>query len=417
MPMTRSIYLAVLLSFATSSLHSQTSPEQGFPALANEFVFTTLAFSPTSAMQSGLHRHVDKATGRTLLLDEMLDDFSPASMSRQRAFYEDFRKRLQALPAGTLDAQTQADYEILQNAVAFAFYTMDREQFHKWRPQIYPENLGSALFAPMSLEYADRNTRAQHLAARLEKVPAFIEQAIGNLDASNDVFRRVAIESMEGVAALVKTTGAEFVKGTPSEQRYARAQPAAHAAFERFNTFVRDDLPKRTQRDWRMGRERFAEKFRYYLQVSGTPEDLLRAAEDSLRSARRQMLALAEPLHREWFPGHRHAADDREAYTNSIVSEVMQRIGTEHAHRDSIVQQGQKDVENLSRVVVEKRLLSLTDFSNLRVIPTPPFMRGIYGVAGAVFAPALEPKLSTFYWVTPIDAEWNAERAESKMRE
>ena len=50
-------------------------------------------------------------------------------------------------------------------------------------------------------------------------------------------------------------------------------------------------------------------------------------------------------------------------------------------------------------------------------IASPPFMRGIYGVAGAVFAPALEPNLSTFYWVTPIPSEWKADRAESKMRE
>jgi uncharacterized protein (DUF885 family) len=44
-------------------------------------------------------------------------------------------------------------------------------------------------------------------------------------------------------------------------------------------------------------------------------------------------------------------------------------------------------------------------------------MRGIYGVAGAVFAPALEPKLSSFYWVTPIPAEWPDERVEAKLRE
>jgi hypothetical protein len=129
------------------------------------------------------------------------------------------------------------------------------------------------------------------------------------------------------------------------------------------------------------------------------------------------MLRLAEPLHEQWFPGHRHAADDRDAYTNSIVGEVLARIGSEHASRDSLVEQGMKDVEMLERFVREHRIISLTDFSNIRVIPTPLFMRGIYGVAGAVFAPALQPNLSTFYWVTPISRDWPQERAESKMRE
>src|SRR5262249_48772488 len=51
------------------------------------------------------------------------------------------------------------------------------------------------------------------------------------------------------------------------------------------------------------------------------------------------------------------------------------------------------------------------------IIPTPEFMRGLYAVAGAMFAPPLEPKLSTFYWVTPIPPEWPAEKAEGKLRE
>lgn len=403
--------------FWAAAADGQSSGSSDFVSLANEFVFTTLSFSPSNATQTGLHRYTDKSTGRTLELDQMLDDFSSAGMAKQRAFYQSFRRRLDALPRSAMDAEMQADYEILQNAIAFAFYSMDREQFFKWKPQIYPEILGSALFANMSLEYADRNTRALDLAARLEKVPVFVDQAIANLTASNDVFRRVAIESMDGVRDLVKSTGAEFVKGTPSEARYTKAIPAANAAFDRFNRFVSGALPKRPQRDWRMGKANFAEKFRYYLQVAGTPEQSMRLAEDSLRATRQKMLELAEPLHSEWFQGHRHAADDRDAYLNSIVSEVMQRIGTEHADRDSLVSQAMKDVAMLEKIVVDKRLLSLDDFSNIKVIPTPPFMRGIYGVAGAVFAPALKPELATFYWVTPIPSEWTVERAESKMRE
>ncbi|HVF39879.1 MAG TPA: DUF885 domain-containing protein [Gemmatimonadaceae bacterium] len=411
----RTLTLALIALASTAG--AQGGQNQRFATLANEFVFTTLAFSPSGATQTGLHRYTDPRTGRTLLLDQMLDDFSPAGMARQRAFYENFRTRLARLQLNRLDPQTQADYEVLQNAIGFAFYSMDEEQFFKWKPQIYPENLGSALFSNMSLEYAGKNARARDLAARLEKVPVFIDQAIGNLTASNEVFRRVAIESMDGVRDLVKTTGAEFVRGTPAEQRYTRARPAADAAMARFITFVRDELPKREQRDWRMGRDKFGKKFRYYLQVSGTPEQLLKAAEDSLRLTRESMMRLARPLHDQWFPGHRHDASSPDVLLNSIVSEVMARIGAEHVHRDSIVQQGQTDVNFLQRIVVDKRLMSLSDFSNIRVIPTPLFMRGVYGVAGAVFAPALQPKLSTFYWVTPISREWTDERAESKMRE
>jgi uncharacterized protein (DUF885 family) len=44
-------------------------------------------------------------------------------------------------------------------------------------------------------------------------------------------------------------------------------------------------------------------------------------------------------------------------------------------------------------------------------------MRGIYGVAGFNPAPALEPQLGAFYWVTPIPKDWPQVRIDSKLRE
>ena len=48
---------------------------------------------------------------------------------------------------------------------------------------------------------------------------------------------------------------------------------------------------------------------------------------------------------------------------------------------------------------------------------TPEFIRGIYAVGGFNPAPALEPKLGAFYWVTPIPKTWTRDRIESKLRE
>jgi uncharacterized protein (DUF885 family) len=44
-------------------------------------------------------------------------------------------------------------------------------------------------------------------------------------------------------------------------------------------------------------------------------------------------------------------------------------------------------------------------------------MRGIYGVGGFNPAPALQPELGAFYWVTPIPKTWPKARVESKLRE
>lgn len=406
-----------LLAAGAPGAAMASRPVPSFADLANEFVFTTLAFSPSNATQNGLHSRTDPKTGKTVVFDELLDDDSPAEIARQRAFYEDFRGRLRAVDRASLDAQTKVDYDLLENAVSFALFSFDEERAFERKPQNYAEGLGGALFAPLSLEYADAPTRAGHFVSRLERVPAFVDVAIANLKASNEVYRKTALDSIEGVVYVAKDLGGPFVKGTPAEERYAKALPLALAALDRFSTFVRDELPKRQQVDWRMGRKNFELKWRYYLQVSFSPDEMLAFAEKQLVETRAEMLKLAEPLHKEWFPDHTHAKTDAAGYLNTVVGEVLGRIQQEHVKRDDLVSQTEKDVADIERFIKDKHVVSITDYSNLKVVPTPEFMRASYGIAGAVFAPALEPNLSTFYWVTPIPPEWTAEQAEGRLRE
>ena len=387
-----------------------------FPALAEEYVSTSLSFAPSGATQVGLHVFVDPTGKDTLRLDSLLDDYSAGSLDHQRAYYAHVLARLDSIRRDRLDPQTQADYDLLSNASHFASFSLDSERFYQRRPQLYAEVLGSALFANISLEYADTATRARDLTARVAAVPRFVDAAVANLGASNDIYRKVALEEMEGVADLIRGMGAAFVKGTPAAARYAAVQGPALAALAHYAAFVRDTLPRRGAFDWRMGRAMFDLKWKYYLQASVTPEQMLQSAEDSMRAIRHEMLLLADPLHASWFPGHRHTGDSA-AVLNAVVGEVLVRIGQDHTNRDSLVEVGQRTVADLEKFVVDHRVLSQTDFSNLKVIPTPVFQRGTYGVGGAVFAPALQPKLSAFYWVTPVPKEWPAAQAEAKLRE
>src|SRR5215469_9778966 len=74
-----------------------------FEKLTDDFTKSVLALSPVSATQAGYHDH------NGMVLDEMVDDFSPAGIDAQRRFYQDTQKRLAALPAASLDRQQQAD--------------------------------------------------------------------------------------------------------------------------------------------------------------------------------------------------------------------------------------------------------------------------------------------------------------------
>jgi len=75
------------------------------------------------------------------------------------------------------------------------------------------------------------------------------------------------------------------------------------------------------------------------------------------------------------------------------------------------------DLAGIQQFIIEKKIVSLKSRDNLKVIPTPPFMRGIYSIAGFHSAPPLDPKAEAQYWVTPVDPKMPEEKAESKLRE
>ncbi len=373
-------------------------------ALAEEFVYSSLAFSPVTATSVGYHEH------RGTSLDELLDDISPQALERQRRFYLAFRRRLAGIPLETLSPEDRADHGIMEAQTALALLELEKIQNYRHNPTLYVELIGNALFTPYVVEYAPLSQRIRHTIARLNRIPEFLSQASRLLSDSPEIWTKVAIEENQGNFGLIDRT----IRATvPEAQRaeYDRAAGAALAALEQFNSFLKIQLSAR-QTDWRLGPEKYAEKFRYTLGTDLSPEEVLAAAETRLKAVRAEMLERSRSLHRKWFPKHAEHAD-----SNVTISEVLGQIAGRHATPEHYISDAKRDLKEARDFVAAKRLLELPGRSNLQVIETPEFMRGIYAVGGFAPAPALEPHLGAFYWVTPIPGDWPKERIQSKLRE
>jgi len=388
------------------------TPERNFTKLADEFVYSTLAFSPIGATAAGLHRYQGQN------LDERLDDMSPAALDHHREYYQRFRERLQTeVKPDALSAESRADLHIIEDQAALALLDLEETQSYLHNPTLYVEMAGNALFTPLTLEYAPLPVRIRHIIARLQKLPLLLDQARTNLISSPAIWTKVAAEENEGNVALVDTI---IRAAVPADQRadFDRAARPALDALRAFQDFLHGSLAVRDQYDWRLGRDRYTRKFRYALASGSDPSDVLEVAARALQEVRARMLALALPLHRQLLPSHPDHADlPGPARENQVISEVLGRIADKHSTLAAFLEDAKRDLDEARQFVSQKRLLTLPPRANLQVIPTPEFMRGSYPVGGFNPAPALEPQLGAFYWVTPIPNEWERPRIESKLRE
>jgi uncharacterized protein (DUF885 family) len=398
---------------------AETGSGKAFDLLSDRFVRELLALSPVTASQAGYHKHAD-GSGKTIELDAHLDDLSPEAYERLAGFYREWTERLdREAPAASLEPQDRADRRLIEDQLALGLLELESIQSHRYNPTGVAELVGNALFLPLTQEYAPKDVRLGHVIARLKEVPRTLEGARRTLLDADPILVKVAVEENDGNVGLIKETiDGEVPEDSPLREGYEEAASKAIAALRSFSKWLQEDLGKRKpSRSWRLGPELYARKFRLIMQTAITPDQLLADAEAEMRGVRAEMLVLATPLHKDYFPERKDPGDRGRERENRIISEVLGRIGEQHPRRDELIAAVERDLEAIKAFIREKGIVSLGPRNNLKVIPTPLFMRGVYSVAGFHAAPALEPGAEAQYWVTPIDPAAPAEAAESKLRE
>ena len=405
-------------------MKSTRTADQGsakFAQLCDQFVKESLALSPVNASQAGYHKHKDTKTGKVVELDAQLDDVGAQGIAAQQKFYSEWRARFQnETPVASLNAEDAADFRLIDDQIALNLLEFDKIQSYKHNPTGYVELIGNGLFLPLSQEYASNEVRLGDVISRIGQIPRFLTQAKSQLVDADPIFISTAVEENDGNVNLLDTVAGEIPSGSPLKAQFDKVAPAARKALTDFDSWMQNELAKRPTngRTWRLGAEWYAPKFHYVMETSIDPAKLLADAEAELKRLRAEMLQIALTLYAQMYPGQDDYANLPQAEReNRIISAVLNKISDEHPKPDQLLPAVEGDLDGIRQFIREHKIVTLSSRDNLKVIPTPEFMRGIYSVAGFHGAPPLEPTAEAQYWVTPISPKAPAAQVESKLRE
>ena len=413
-----SLILTAALISALSSCATRDPADEVFARVTASFVYDSLALSPIRATAVGYHVHLEGADeegkgGTEIRLDGLLDDYSQAAIAKRLNFYKQFRKNLRAqVDRNELAGDEWVDYAVIENHIDNELLEFEKIRSHEHNPTLYVELLGMALYRPLVHEYASKEERYRHILARLEKTPAFLDQAKQNLRSSPEVWTSVAREENRGNINLVEKV---IPVSLPDSLRadYSAVSKTALGALRDFDRFLADDLVRRNTYDWRLRPDLYAEKFKVRLTTTKSPETVLSEAEQQLKSVRNDIVEVAKGIHREIYGNQRPPTE------RALMADVLDVVQDENRLRrgNQMIGQIKKDLAELRTFTNEAKLSPLPSGENLQIVETPEFMRGVYSVAGIMGAPALHPQLGAFYWVTPIPSDWSRSRVNSKLRE
>jgi uncharacterized protein (DUF885 family) len=412
---------------STSQQQSQPSDDaraagsKKFAVLSDQFMKDSLALAPTNASAAGYHTHLNAKSGKTIALDAELEDLSLESIAQQRTFYANWRDRFhKETPPSALDPEDAADWQLIDDQIGLNLLEFDRIQSYKHNPTVVVELIGNALLLPLTQSYAPHDVRVGDVLSRVSQIPRLLAQVQPYLSDSGPVWISTAVDENAGNIDLIEhTLAAEIPAGSALKSKYDAVAPPAIKSLREFSAWLQNSLAKQPSNlTWRLGKELYDQKFALVMESSVTPEEVLANADQDMKSVRAEMLQIAIPLHAQMYPDHNDHSNlgehDRE---NVIIQEVLLKISDHHPSADQLQPTIEADLVAITKFIREKKIVSLGSGDNLKVIPTPPFERGIYSVAGFHSAPPLEPKAEAQYWVTPIDPEMPAANVESKLRE
>jgi Bacterial protein of unknown function (DUF885) len=388
-------------------------PDEPFLAQANRFLLAGLRYQPVEATQAGYHGDANAP------LDRELDDASPAAIAAQRALLLTGQRCFATIKV--LNPEDAADLALLRSNIESSLFSLDVLQGYRYRPQDYVEMIGSGLFFPLTSTSGTQEERLTGVIARMERVPHILEEARENVKEADPIFIDTALEENEGNLGVIGQIGGMILPGSPLMGPYTTAAKAAREALESYAAWLKNDLAHRPHSvTWRTGPANYAKVFAFALGpgANQTPESVLAGAQGDLTNVREQMYAVAMPLHRQWFPEHKnHEGLAGDAMQNKIISEVIGRINQDHVVPGELLNKVKAEAGGIRNFILQKNLVTLSDRDNMRIVPTPVFLRGVYSVAGFHPAPLFEPAQEAEYWVTPIDPKTPKEQAESKLRE
>jgi uncharacterized protein (DUF885 family) len=403
---------ALHYSAAAADFRCIVTRHEPFLDQANRFILAGLRYQPVEATQAGYH-------GDGNILDTELDDASPATMAAERALLLAGKQCFAAAKATT--AEDVADLALLRDNIDSTLFQLDVLQGYRYRPQDYVEMIGSGLFFPLTSTDGTERARLTAVLTRMEKIPRVLEEARQNLKEADPVFVETAQDENAGNIAVIEQIGGMIAAGSPLRARYDAASKAARASLDNYAAWLKNDLARRPHTvTWRTGPAVYARIFAFALGpgTHETPDSVLASAERELVRVRADMYSVALPLHQQWFPDHKNHGDlSGDALENKVIAEVIDRINDDHVQPGQLLEKVKADASGIRAFIVQKDLLTLSGRDNMRIVPTPVFLRGVYSVAGFHPAPALEPTAEAEYWVTPIDPKMSKEQAESKLRE
>ncbi|MEI2454326.1 MULTISPECIES: DUF885 domain-containing protein [Lysobacter] len=387
---------------------SDPAADTAFAALSKRWLDEVMRLNPVSATQIGDHR-----------FDSEVDDLSAAGRQRQLDFNRKLLAELDAIDAAKLSRENQVDAAILRNRLESEVWSLQTLQSWAWDPMIYNGLAGDAIYNLMAREFAPMPQRLKSATARMEKIPQIFAQARANLDPARvpKIHAETVSKQNAGVLSLIDTfiaPNAGQLKGAERKRLDAAVAGLRKAVAEQQDWLDKTLVPN-AKGNFRIGQTLYDEKLKFSLNASLSRAEIKQRAQAELARVREEMYAIAQRELKDK-PGAPALPDKpTPEQQQKAIEAALELAYADKPARDKVVDFAKQTTADATAFTRAKNLVTVPD-APVKIILMPEFQRGV-ALAYCDSPGPLDKGLDTYYAISPIPDDWNAQQVDSFLRE
>ncbi len=374
------VLAAVVACLPLANVVAVQTPDSEYEEIAETFIKGYFAARPLLGTAIGLHEY-----------DGKISDYSRLALDAELFRLKKFEDRLQKFDLAKLSQRQSIDLRILQAAIRNEIFQREAMAIYERNPIVYARAADVNIYVKRN--FAPLEDRVHSIVAIESQVPNILIAARTNLDpVLPKPYVELAIRVAKGSADFLRKNLVEAIAELKDEHirtEFLEANRKAAAALTEYAAWLeRDKLPKATA-DFALGQEKFQRLLTETELVDLSSEKIL---EIGLTQLRKEQKAFADAA--------------KKIDSNRSAVEVFKKMQSEHPTPESLLADIGKDLEQIRKFAVTRKLVTIPSEVRARVKETPQYRRATS--FASMDTPGAFEKRATeaYYYVTPPESDW-----------
>jgi uncharacterized protein (DUF885 family) len=360
------------------------------PHFVDEYLAYLYEIHPTTATFDGVHVH-----------DDLLEDFSRQAIDTQVRTLGGFARRLAAIDPARLTDVERLERPALESSIRGRLFELEEVRTWERSPQYFADTLATSLAGQALFDYAPLAERARRVLSKLRQVPRFMQSARDNIKDPPGIYTKVGLESLRGTLRFIHDDlprafgdlGDLHLLGD-----LADAATEASTSIGSYAEYLERDVAPRSKGSFRLGRERFEQKFQLDEGLTIPADRLLDIATRELHATQEEFRRVASRLN------------------GSDPVAAWQKAKSDHPPAGQLVTVAEQQLSELADFIRRERIVTIPEGAPVSVAPTPRFYRW---TAASMWTPGpFESRPGrAFYYITDVDPSWTPERQDEYLRD